>query len=144
MARQTSKKIQPGDNALFKLSKLLRRKREPIGALNYNSKTAMTDDEKANLLADFYEKTHDLDLENRNLSDRQRVIMNLARTVEETNYDIDKNYLKNNLTNPREVRDLIKNLPKNKAPGLDKITNEALKQLGRKPVCQLHYIINAT
>ncbi|KAJ3665126.1 hypothetical protein Zmor_000639 [Zophobas morio] len=70
--------------------------------------------------------------------------MNLARTVEETNYDTDKNYLKNNLTNPREVRDLIKNLSKNKAPGLYKITNEALKQLGRKSVCQLHYIINST
>lgn len=47
------------------------------------------------------------------------------------------------LATPKEIQQIIKLLPNNKAPGMDKICNKLIKNLPKKAVVQLMYIINA-
>jgi exonuclease III len=56
-------KIQEGDNALYKIAKLLRKKRAPLGEIVDGNQTAMTDADKSSMLADYYANVHDLHLD---------------------------------------------------------------------------------
>jgi hypothetical protein len=105
---------------------------------------AFTDKEKADLLANYYSSVHDLDLENRALTYRQKEIIDLTEKLTNSTPELDEKYCRRNLTSPNEVKMVIKKLPNNKAPGLDNITNRMVKNLTHKTVVQLHYIINAT
>ena len=57
-----------------------------------------------------------------------------------TNPTMDNNSL--NCT-PQQIKHIIKKLPSNKAPGLDKITTMSLKKLPIKPIVQIYYIFKA-
>ncbi|EFA09320.1 hypothetical protein TcasGA2_TC001646 [Tribolium castaneum] len=136
-------KIKPNNKALYKVTKFLRKKRVPIGEIKYNNETAITDQDKANLLAEYYSHVQDLNLDSRQLTEKQRKINTIADVFSKTNYDLDKKYFSDNLTSPDEVQRIIKALPSDKAPGSDGITNKIIKNLNRKAIVQLHYIINA-
>jgi hypothetical protein len=96
------------------------------------------------IFINYYSSVHDLDLENRALTDRQKEIIDLTEKLTNSTPELDEKYCRRNLTSPNEVKMVIKKLPNNKAPGLDNITNRMVKNFTHKTVVQLHYIINAT
>lgn len=137
----TLRKIQPNKPGnLWKIAKCLKNKKTSYNVPAIQSKygLAITDSEKANAIAD---NLHDIHRQTENLSDRktniavERLYQNFHKQTIETPETA--------LTTPKEIKQVIKNLSNNKAPGEDKITNKLLKNLPRKPFMQLYYIINS-
>jgi hypothetical protein len=136
-------KLNIKDNSLFKIAKLLKKPKEPIGIIKVNDTLSITDKEKADTLASFYRDVHDLQLNTRQLTTKQKEINHIAQVLQKTNYKNTRQYDRDNLTDPTEILTIIKSLPNNKAPGPDNIPNKAIKNLSKKTIVQLHYIINA-
>jgi len=136
--KNTLQSLNVQDNSLWKLTKRLKNTKTPIPTLQYNNTTYNTPKDKANILAQTYEKIHDLDLTN--LTEEQEQITIDVRTfLEQTN----ENTIQIKRTNPTEIKNQIKKLPTDKAPGPDEIPNKILKNLPKKTIVQLNYIINA-
>jgi hypothetical protein len=108
-----------------------------------NNTLSITDKEKADTLASFYRDVHDLQLNTRQLTTKQKEINRIAQVLQKTNYKNTRQYDRDNLTDPTEILTIIKSLPNNKAPGPDNIPNKVIKNLSKKSIVQLHYIINA-
>lgn len=137
------KSLNTKNNTLYKLTKLLRKPYKPIPALqdNSNTNTAMTDAEKAELLANTFQQVHSLD----DMTDTPEHI-HIKDTVKEFSsqtYNIPTKQYATYMTSPTEIQHILKTLPTNKAPGPDRIENKILKNLSRKAIAQLHYICNA-
>lgn len=132
--------LDPQDNSLWKMSKLLRKKYEPMPPFKDNLKTYFTDREKADLLVNHFEKVHRI--EESSLTEQKKIEsiirQKLANTVKIPSQD-----LKWLLTTPGEVLAEIKKLSVNKAPGSDEIHNILIKNLPLKAIVQFMYIINA-
>lgn len=60
----------------------------------------------------------------------------------EKNPKLTDDELKGVITNPIEIKEIIKKLHNNKAPGIDRVDNILIKNLLKKVVVQLMYIIN--
>jgi hypothetical protein len=138
-------KLNIKDNTLYKTAKLLRKSKTPapVGNLITNNTTAITDKQKADTLARFYSDVHNLQLDNRPLTQKQKEINQIAELIQKTIYKNPKQYDRDNLASPEEIRNIIKYLPNNKAPGPDNIPNKVIKNLSKKALVQLHYIINS-
>ena len=137
-------KLNIRDGSLFNLTKILKKKPKPIGNIKVGGNVAVTDREKAELIADFYENVHDLQTNDpTKMTNKQNRIMNKIKEFANNDLDLDMDYYKNNLCSPKEVHDIIRKLPTKKAPGPDGLHNILLKNMPRKAVVQLHYIINA-
>lgn len=65
------------------------------------------------------------------------------KQITDTTHAIPPDELTTLLTNPTEIKNAIKHLPINKAAGPDEIPNLILKNLTRKHIVQLTYVINA-
>jgi hypothetical protein len=136
-------KIQEGDNTLYKIAKLLRKKRAPLGEIVDGNRTAMTDADKATMLADHYANVHDLHIDDIQLSEGQKHVIDTVQAFDRTDITCDGTYLREFRTSPSELKEAIKKLPNNKAPGEDEIRNITIKNFSNKAIVQLHYIINA-
>jgi hypothetical protein len=136
-------KLNIKDNSLYKTAKLLRKRKTPVGNIITNNITAMTDKHKADSLAKFYSDVHNLQLDSRQLTTKQVEINKIAELIHKTTYQNTKQYDRDNLASPEEICNIIKSLPNNKAPGPDNIPNKIIKNLSKKAIVQLHYIINA-
>jgi hypothetical protein len=138
-------KLNIKDNSLYKTAKLLRKSKTPapVGNLITNNTTAITDKQKADTLARFYSDVHNLQLDNRPLTQKQKEINQIAELIQKTIYKNPKQYDRDNLASPEEIRNIIKYLPNNKATGPDNIPNKVIKNLSKKALVQLHYIINS-
>jgi hypothetical protein len=135
--------IKINDDTLYKISKLLKKKRAPLGVIRDGSRAAITDAERAELLSCHYSKIHDLLLDTRPMTDEQKLIMDTINKFSQTNFACDETYFKNYQTSPQEIKQKIKLLPNKKAPGEDEIPNIILKNLPQKAIVQINYIINA-
>ena len=100
---------------------------------------AITPQDKANCLALQFEKIHNIDIIN-NTEEQQDVIDTVKKFIAESNTNDAHKYY----TNPKEILTEIKKLPSRKAPGLDNIQNIILKNLPRKAIIKIMYIINAS
>ena len=134
--------LNPQDNSLWKLTRALRNARETIPALTgINGRTAITESQKANGLADYFVDIHNNHLPDNNLEqDRMENDINqlLGHDIQLTRREFTKV-----MTNPSEVAGIVRTLPGNKAPGKDGIEYKLLKYLPRKGIVQLTYLINA-
>lgn len=132
------RKLNPRDNSLWKMTKIFKNDYQPIPTLIKDNNEAFLPESKANLLADQYEKVHNIDLTN-NTTDQSKIIEAVENYMQST---IVKDYATFHTT-PNEIKNIIKKLPAQKAPGLDGVQNIVLKNLTNKAVVQLMYIVNA-
>lgn len=137
---QKLESLQTKDNSLWKTVKALKNKHEPTPALKHSNTTALTDLEKAEMLADQFEQVHKIDGD-KDTPEQQTI----KRTVQTLLTDdvTDHEQIRKQLTNPTEIHNIIKTLNPHKAPGDDEIPNTVLKRLSKKTKVQLMYIINA-
>lgn len=132
---KTLEDIKPNDRALWRISKALRKTQQQIPTLTKNDKTYMTDKEKADVIGET--------LQNIQRNEARSIIEEeVLRTVNgHLQTPIDCSKVK--LTKPNEIVEIIKKLPNQKAPGIDEIDNKMIKNLPKKAIVQLMYIINA-
>lgn len=132
-------KLNPSDGSLWKVTKTLKKNHFNMPQLNHDSNIFATDEQKTELLAKTFEKAHNLD---RSDSDPDRLIENtVSEFLRNSNHrDTESN---KHLTNPSDLKELIKTLPPNKSAGLDEIDNKLIKNLPQKSIVQLTYLVNA-
>lgn len=133
--------LKTTDNSIWKLIKALKTKKSTIPTLTRQNTNYHSDLDKANILANTFEQAHDLDLDN--LTEEQRAIVEEVQTITSNPTPTPPRILSKALTTPTEIKTLLGRLPINKAPGPDEIPNQTLRNLSRKTIVQLHYIINA-
>ena len=131
---KTLQEIKPGDKALWRIAKSFKNTYETIPTMTKNNQIYMTNDEKANLIADSIESTQ----QNNQTSTMDDIVQ---ETINKNLHTIDNHNIK--LTSPQEIKSIIQKLPNNKAPGLDDINNKLIKNFSQKVIVQLTYIINA-
>lgn len=132
---KTLEEITPNDRALWRISKSFRSTKTQIPTLIKHNTMFQTDKEKANAIG---ESLQDIQKNN----ERSIIERTVAQTVNEY-LQTPTNVGTSNLTSPKEISDIIKKLPSHKSPGLDEIDNKLIKNLPRKAIVQLTYIINA-
>ena len=124
---------------LWKLTKVLKNKRSNIPPLTINNHILLTDYEKAEAIADKFLANHMTSIHQHTSND----LTNAIRRMNTNLLQIFKNNDHSTLSTVREVKNIISKLKNNKAPGLDGITNKALKHGGKKFSIALMYIFNA-
>lgn len=132
---KTLEEIKPAERTLWRISKSFRKTNSQIPTLKKNDVTYMTDKEKANVIS---ETLHTIQRNDERSTIEEQVITTVNENLQKA---FDRKTVK--LTNPTEIRDIIKKLPNHKAPGIDLIDNKILKNLPRKAIVQLMYVINA-
>lgn len=134
------KSIDPQNGNLWRVTKTFMKKTEKIPPLITNSTYSYSSKEKANTLADYFEKVH-----------KQNVDLGTIHNTKMTCDEV-KKYLKTHpvvpdqvdIATPYEVKLIIKKLKNKKSPGPDGISPRILKQLPRKAIILLTKIINHT
>lgn len=133
---KTLKEI-PGDRTIWQIAKSFKKPTQNIPTIVKNDKTYLTDKEKTHILGETLE-----DIQKNNEHSNKEIA--ITKTLQDFfNTFILPGRCKINMTNPKEVKNIIKSLQNNKAPGKDKIDNRLLKNLPRKIIVQLMYIINS-
>lgn len=135
---QKISRLNSNNKDLWKTVKSSIQKFSQVPILVQNSANYITDKEKADVLAENFETAHHISQtdspEQADIRKRVEDFINSNRFVKPENHL---------LTNPSEIRDEIKKLPLNKAPGKDEVDNRLIRNLSRKAIVQLNYIINA-
>ncbi|GFW61862.1 RNA-directed DNA polymerase from mobile element jockey [Trichonephila clavipes] len=126
------------DNSLWRTQKFFKNKRSKIPSLNCATGTAVTDQQKANLLAtnlknNFIENERENDSYNHNDENINSTVNNFLSTPPTTNIEP---------ALPDEIIHYIKHVNSKKAPGKDLITNRMLKNFPIKLILILTILIN--
>lgn len=123
------------------MTKNLKKSHAPVPTLIKNNKHYITDHQKAEALAEHYEKIHNTSPNTQEQQDIQNEIENyIQQNIQHTPT---KQEIAAMITSPRELSKIMQKLPNNKAPGEDTIDYKLLKNLPIKAIVQLTYIINA-
>ena len=136
---QRLEKLTPRDSSLWKLTKFFTKGRDKkVPTLHGPRGLVFTDKEKADTLAEQFERVHHLteDFGDEQTERAVHGVYNLVKGGEVLVDDID-------YVSPREVKKIIKQTKSKKAPGNDGIQNIILKNLPRKATTQLTNIYNA-
>lgn len=134
--QKTLTEIKPSDRAFWRITKSFKKRTETIPMITANNITYLTDKEKADIISETLEKIQKNE-------EKSRLENHVTGTVEDyLNSHPASNQATIQLTSPRELEIVIKQLPNNKAPGSDQVDNKLLKNLPRKTKVQLMYIIN--
>lgn len=130
----TLENVKPGDRTLWRISKGLKNTKVQIPTLVKDDRNYSTDKEKAELIG--------TTLETIQTNHQQSCLENeVTAKIQELFAKDQEN--KTKLTNPAELRTIIRKLPNNKAAGHDNIGNKIIKNLSTKAIVQLMYILNA-
>lgn len=129
---------------LWSISKILRKKSKGIPTLRcqnangpIHSSYIITDEDKAEALANHFESVYD----NRAATADLPTINTVEETIRSLEMEVDtSNILR---TSPSEISSIIKGLRNSKSPGFDEINNKLLKQLPKKALIALNHIFNA-
>ncbi len=128
--------IPKSDNKLWQTSKHLKNKNKIMPPLKVAEKTLLTPEEKANALADHFALQHENPLSNDSpnfttyVEEKVQTFFNSAHDDKIIDFP-----------SPEETAEIIKNIKKSKAPGIDRVHNSLLKQLPWKGVVYLNFII---
>lgn len=125
---------------LFSLSRLLRGKKSSIPVLEGSSGPLITDAEKAEAFANRFLSNHLTTTDDSAPPEIEEAVDECIRLIDN---HTDPNLDPQTLTTPKEVRNIIRGLRNNKAPGFDGVRNDMVKNGGKKLVTALTYIINA-
>jgi Reverse transcriptase (RNA-dependent DNA polymerase) len=132
--------IRTTDNQFWKTTKILKRRQNIIPTLKDNGRKKFSDQEKSNLIAQKFSEAHLLTL---NQPVPVTVSNRVTEKIQEIHTSPPVDVEASELTSPREIKSIIKNLGRRKTPGLDRINNVALKNLPRKALVFLTYLFNA-
>ncbi|GFV69687.1 RNA-directed DNA polymerase from mobile element jockey [Trichonephila clavipes] len=126
------------DNSLWRTQRFFKNKRSKIPSLNCATGTAVTDQQKANLLAtnlknNFIENERENDSYNHNDDNINSTVNNFLSTPPTTNIEP---------ALPDEIIHYIKHVNAKKAPGKDLITNRMLKNFPLKLILILTILVN--
>lgn len=134
------KNLSPSDNSLWKTVKYFKKPLVGIPEIHHNNITAVTDNKKANALGEMFASINKLDLSN-STAKQLEITETINKFIQET-FTIKKRDAAKLITSPEEIIAIIKKMPASKAPGADKLENKIIKNLPRKAIIQLTYIIN--
>ena len=132
-------KASTKDNTLWRLTKNLTKKQTKIRCLHGPNGLVYSDQQKAEVLADNFEKVHHL-TENFGEDIFERKVAEEVQKIKET--PVDLNEIK--YVSPREIKKAIKKTKSKKAPGCDKIQNIILKNLPHRAIVYIANIFNAS
>ena len=133
------KSLKPSNNTLWKLWKSFTRKSDnKIPTLHGPNGLVYTNKEKADVLADNFEKVHSLTKDFGN----KKISKNVKKRYKKIK-DKKVNLGTIKLTSPKEIQNIIKKMRPRKAPGHDGMQNIVLKNLSNKALVQFTNIINA-
>ncbi|KAJ8972049.1 hypothetical protein NQ317_001519 [Molorchus minor] len=127
--------LSTDNNSLWKFTKLLRRPFAPIPTLRTGNNNVMGDEGKSNVMADNLQRV----TETRPDNTREQENITVAVNSLQERYNIAPRKLAKLFTSPQELKDIIKYLPNNKAPGPDNIPNILIKNLPKKAL----YLVNS-
>lgn len=134
----TLSKMQPGDKKLWRICKTMKGKgSRNIGKLQNDTSEIMSNEDKANAIADSFEKAHRLTSDYQHSIDKK-----VNRLNKKIAADSEPNTDASTYTSPQELKTIIKNLKSTKAPGVDGIQNTLLKKLSCKSIVLLTKILN--
>lgn len=132
------KNLTVKDKSIWKIAKSLTKNMDTmIPTLNGPNGPVFTDNEKANVLAENFERVHHL-TENFGDDDTENVVNHTYTEIKSEPIDINDV----ELTSPKEVLEAINKTKPRKAPGPDGIQNILLKNLPKKAIVQIMYVIN--
>jgi hypothetical protein len=128
------------DNTLWKLASSRTKKRSEIPPItDSNNIEAISDEQKTECLASYFQGVHNNSTASNPKQLKIEAIIN--KTINrQTN--LNHEYIKNVITNPREVGGILHKLKNNKATGEDSVDNVVIKRMSRKAKVQLTYLIN--
>jgi hypothetical protein len=132
-------KLTPNDNSLWKFSKYIRNERSSIPVLDDGNSKAITNSEKAGMLAATFQKSHTISQHFHHNPTSKLVTSSLESFSKLNHADLSK--IK--LIHPCEVKSIIRNLKNSKSPGLDSIENIVIKHLPFKCIIFLVKIFNS-
>lgn len=128
---------QHNNDRLWRVAKLLRNKQNMDHMMKVNNQTLLTPSEKANALADSFDKNHQI-----TVNYRSRETDDLVNSfTHNLNSDVVDSFSQF-YTKPKEIRYILKNCKNKKAPGYDNITNFVMKKLPRKALVYLTILLN--
>lgn len=131
--------LRPTDNcSLWRTSKYFKRRFSSIPPLDTPNGPAYTDDDKANTLADNFERIHK---QNDHLSSRYHETK-VNKTLDTFLESPRPQPADCQLTTPREIVQIIRQRNNKKSPGEDQIPNIVLKNLSKKCIIALTIFIN--
>lgn len=128
--------LSPSDNSLWLATKIILKENNPIPSLLNNGNVYETKEEKANVLADFYESTF------RPNEDFQVPDFS-AHVTSVISYPCISAEQPIKYTSPSEILGHIKTLKHKKSPGHDGIPNVILKNIPKKGIAFLASLFNA-
>jgi len=135
---QKIQSLQTEDNSLWRLQKVLRNPYKPLSPIHGTQGVKYTNADKAEAFADSLEAQCKPVYDDADLNHIERIHRIVIRDL---NDETDNDDL--NSASPSEVRQILKDLKANKAPGHDEIPNKALKSLHNVGVARLTNIFNA-
>lgn len=132
------KTLNTKDNTLWNAIKMKKYKDNTIPTLHGPNGLVSSNEEKAETIADIFERVHYL---TQDFSDKttERTVNREFTFIQHTQINTDN--IKP--VTAKEIKTLLKKLKPKKAPGLDGIQNIILKNLPKKAIAQLIYIFNA-
>lgn len=130
--------LETGDKKFWRISKGIRGKySKNIGKLQLNNTELTTNEQKANAIADTFEKAHNLTVDLQHSIDTKVNRFN-KQLIQDTEINEDAR----TYTTPNEIKSVITKLKTSKAPGFDGIQNILLKQLPERALILLTMLIN--
>jgi Reverse transcriptase (RNA-dependent DNA polymerase)/Endonuclease-reverse transcriptase len=127
--------LRPGHKSFWNFTKIIKNKCRSIPALKVDGVTLITEQEKAEAIADKFSMAH----ENTSQSPLNASVVDSCSVLHVNEFNVDPSAL----TSPREVKKIIKKLKNGKAPGFDGVPNILLKNLPRRAVVYLTYVFNS-
>ncbi|CAK9799282.1 Probable RNA-directed DNA polymerase from transposon X-element [Anthophora plagiata] len=98
-------KLNTNDNSLWRMTKIFKSEFQTIPTLAKNNNEAITDMEKANMLASQFEEIHSTDLNN-NTTEQNEIISQVNQFMQDTSNEEWHKYI----ASPTEIKDIIKKL----------------------------------
>lgn len=141
--QQHIQKFKPNHNnnkKLWTMPKILKGKRAKLPFLQLNGRLLTSEDERAEALADNFLLNNETTTNQRSSVETERMV---KRCANQMRADTSKNNDATTFAKPKEIREIIRFLPNNKAPGKDGVTNLMVKNSSRKAIVAFTYIINA-
>lgn len=128
------------NNKLWRMAAVLRGKRQQLPFLRQQDQLLLTDNDRAEALAENFISNHEITVGDRSL---HRIEREVRSNVNQIKSDQDINTDSDTFAKPKEIRQIIRQLSNRKAPGDDNVTNSMLKNSPRKFIVALTYIMNA-
>lgn len=137
---KTLSELSITDQSLWKMTRKLNKQREKLDVISYNGVDYLSDLGKAEAISTHMESVYS---ELPDTTTEQEHITETKNKFTLQTYPIPPRVMEKLLVNPKEIYDILKTFPNNKAPGPDGIPYRLLKNLPQKAIVQLMHIINS-